>query len=572
MILRVMMKDTEKPKGRRSKVQPSAVVGCGGDAFSELSEFERKTMSIVSAESKSRSRRSMSVDDPGALKEQNGILTEERDKLRVDLEKAAKDLSGARSEVRELKEKLSTAEQNLETNRARNVELKEDLESKKESIRKLMDEKDRLGERVKSLESGRPDLLAQYNEKTFAELDQQVRTLRKERNDLDGKIRTLEERNARLTDERDAFKDDAERLGGELKALKEQIAVERETVTVTRKDEVSMSSSRFEDGNYDVRLGADMSYMTFRKDPDGKALCWANRIFLPKLKAYVPFEKKTKYAGEEIDGMIRIQLVRRGRRLSSRYAELGLAVGRISRGPLLLEDPLRDVVGDPVHLIVAIHLPSFPDRGDGILRGHAHLAEDVLQFDGRVHVAVLPFLFGEVGSVETLVQALRGGFFDAHVGEPLLPFRLSVRVHPSQNAVHDILEETVHVVAFDEGVVAHPSHIVRVHSLHRLPLESEPHQISPGTAVLVAGDPQIVFYDPVCDEILRRIRSEIAEAVALPEILQFGEDNLGIIIRVDQFAQIEPSVSLIRIRVLSLSQGRAPPSVEFGLFGVHGAP
>ncbi len=308
MILRTMMIEQKKPRCRKSKATASAVTGGSGDPLPGLSEFERKSMSIVSADSKSRSRKSMSVDDPAALKEQNGRLTDERDKLKSDLEKASKDLAGTRAELKEVKEKLSTAEQNLETNRARNADLNDELESKKESIRKLMDEKGQLSERVKSLESGRPDLLAQYNERTFAELDQQVKSLRKERNDLDGKVRTLEEKNARLTEERDSFRDDAERLDGELKALKEQIAVEMEAVTVTRKDEMSMSSARFEDGNYDVRLGADLSYMTFRKDPDGKALCWGKRIFLPKLKAYVPFEKKTKYAGEEIDGMIRIRL------------------------------------------------------------------------------------------------------------------------------------------------------------------------------------------------------------------------------------------------------------------------
>ncbi len=309
MILCAMMIEQKKPRCRKSKGTAPAVTGGSGDPLPGLSEFEMKSMAIVSADSKSRSRRSMSVDDPVALKEQNGRLTDERDRLRTDLEKATKDLAGARAELKEVKDRLSTAEQNLETNRARNAELKEDLESKKESIRRLMEEKGQLNERVKSLESGRPDLLAQYNERTFAELDLQVKTLRKERNDLDGRVRTLEERNARLSDERDAFKEDAERLDGELKALKETIAVEMEAVTVTRKDEMSMSSARFEDGNYDVRLGADLSYMTFRKDPDGKALCWGKRIFLPKLKAYVPFEKKTKYAGEEIDGMIRIRLI-----------------------------------------------------------------------------------------------------------------------------------------------------------------------------------------------------------------------------------------------------------------------
>ena len=309
MILCAMMIEQKKPRCRKSEGTAPAVTGGSGDPLPGLSEFEMKSMAIVSADSRSGSRRSMSVDDPVALKEQNGRLTDERDRLRTDLEKATKDLAGARAELKEVKDRLSTAEQNLETNRARNAELKEELESKKESIRRLMDEKGQLNERVKSLESGRPDLLAQYNERTFAELDLQVKTLRKEKNDLDGRVRTLEERNAGLVDERDAFKDDAERLDGELKALKETIAVEMEAVTVTRKDEMSMSSARFEDGNYDVRLGADLSYMTFRKDPDGKALCWGKRIFLPKLKAYVPFEKKTKYAGEEIDGMIRIRLI-----------------------------------------------------------------------------------------------------------------------------------------------------------------------------------------------------------------------------------------------------------------------
>lgn len=299
-----------KEQSRTGCGRRKAVVAPGGESLPGLSEFERKTMRIVSGDAEP-SRSGVRVDGAEALRDQNGRLTEERDRLRRDLEKAEKEASGLRSNLKDAKERLSVAEQNLETNRARNAELTGELESKKESIRRLVDERSQLAERVRSLESGRPDILAQYNERTFAEMDSQIKSLRREKSDLDGRVAALEERNAKISAERDGFEPDAERLGGELEALRREIAAEKEAVTVTRKDEMSMSSSRFEDGNYDVRLSADLSYMTFRKDPNGKALCWGKRIFLPKLKAYVPFEKKTKYAGEEVDGMIRIRLVRR---------------------------------------------------------------------------------------------------------------------------------------------------------------------------------------------------------------------------------------------------------------------
>ncbi len=305
------MKD-KKSKVRGPKGTPNAIIGGNGDRFEGLSEDERKQMLAMTGSGVSANtplQPTMSVDDPGALKKRNGELVQERDKLKEDLEKAKKDLDGAKTELKDVKGKLATADRNLDTNRRTNSGLNDELETKKNRIKELTDENNSLKDEVKRLQSGRPDAHERYNEKTFSELDRQIKALKEEKAELEGNVTALKEDVRKATGERDGFKAEAERFEGELNALKEEIEVERTAVSVTRDDERTLSSSRFEDGNYDVRLGADLSYMTFRKDPDGKALCWGKRIFLPKLKAYVPFEKKTKYAGEEIDGMIRIRLI-----------------------------------------------------------------------------------------------------------------------------------------------------------------------------------------------------------------------------------------------------------------------
>ncbi len=301
-------------KGARPKGGPAVKIGLDGDRFAGLSEEERKGMLAMSGSDGVPIRPpAMTVDDPGALRKRIESLVHERDGLKEDLDKTVRDLKKAEDELKGVKGELTTAERNLNTNRDTVAGLRDELESKKESIRTLTAERDALADRVKTLESGRPDPHVQYSEKAFNDLTGSVEALKKEKAGLEGRIGALEARNAELTGELDASRAEAERLGGELDSLRERIEVERTSVVVVRDDENRLSSSRFEDGNYDVRLGPDLSYMTFRKDPNGKALCWRNSITLPKLKAYVPFEKRTSYEGEEAEGMIRIQLVRRCR-------------------------------------------------------------------------------------------------------------------------------------------------------------------------------------------------------------------------------------------------------------------
>ena len=305
------MKD-KKSKVRGPKGTPNAIIGGNGDRFEGLSEEERGKMLAMRGSGVSANappQPTMSVDDPGALKKQNESLVQERDRLKGDLDKAKKDLDGANSDLKEVREKLKTANQNLETNRRINNELNDELEKKKNRIKDLTDDVNSLKEEVGRLQSGRPDAHELYNEKTFSELNRQIKDLKGEKSRLEENIATLTEDVGKATGERDGFKAEAEGLERELNDLRKEIEVERTTISVDRDDERTLSSSRFEDGNYDVRLGADLSYITFRKDPNGKALCWKGKISLPKLKAYVPFEKKTKYAGEEIDGMIRISLI-----------------------------------------------------------------------------------------------------------------------------------------------------------------------------------------------------------------------------------------------------------------------
>lgn len=60
--------------------------------------------------------------------------------------------------------------------------------------------------------------------------------------------------------------------------------------TVVRISEDTFSSSQFRDGRYEVRLARDGSYIRFKPDVEGRAICKDNAIRLPRLPSYIPYK------------------------------------------------------------------------------------------------------------------------------------------------------------------------------------------------------------------------------------------------------------------------------------------
>ena len=58
---------------------------------------------------------------------------------------------------------------------------------------------------------------------------------------------------------------------------------------IIRASETTFTSSLFHDGNYDVRLARDGSYIKFKPDVEGRASCVNETIRIPLLGTYLPF-------------------------------------------------------------------------------------------------------------------------------------------------------------------------------------------------------------------------------------------------------------------------------------------
>lgn len=79
--------------------------------------------------------------------------------------------------------------------------------------------------------------------------------------------------------------------------------------TITRTSDDTFSSSLFHDGRYEVRLARDGSYVKFRPNVEGAAVCSTGTIRIPLLPTYVPFGGPREYGVIPIDGktlMIRL--------------------------------------------------------------------------------------------------------------------------------------------------------------------------------------------------------------------------------------------------------------------------
>ena len=78
---------------------------------------------------------------------------------------------------------------------------------------------------------------------------------------------------------------------------------------IVRISESTFASNLFHDGNYDVRLAKDGSYIKFRPDVEGRAVCRDGAISIPMLPRYLPYKGTREFGAIPIDGntvMIRL--------------------------------------------------------------------------------------------------------------------------------------------------------------------------------------------------------------------------------------------------------------------------
>ncbi len=299
------MGKTPSKKKATPKASPAPVPGIPGLGDNEMEYYNKTALLQVPF---------MGVTDSSLMKE-NADLYKERDTLKNRAEKAEEKCAKLQKELDRVKGDLKTANTNLETNRKNNAALKKEVEDKKSTISSKNSEIESLNEQLKALKTDKPDVYRQQSDQRIAQLESEKEALKGEKAQLTKDLekereekQALEDSVASLETRLSEANAKAEKLQGELDGLATQ---DRSKVTVIRSDARTLRSQSFEDGNYDVRLAADRSYITFRRDPQGRALCWDHAIAIPKLTAYIDFDGEKSYEGEESEGFIRITL-RRG--------------------------------------------------------------------------------------------------------------------------------------------------------------------------------------------------------------------------------------------------------------------
>lgn len=242
---------------------------------------------------------------PGAfgLNDQSRELSEAAGRI-SDLEKENRVLSRRNEELdrdlRAARGELDTAKQNNNTLRARNEDLTRQLDGRRDSSsenRELQKALDAARNAVKDLEDE-----AERQRSAASALEERIAALMAELEGSRSDLAALRETSAGISTERDSLKTELDSLRASMSS-KDRAAVSRPRADTLRSD-------MFEDGNYDVRLGSDMTYITIRRDEAGKASCWNREIRLPRLEAYVGFRGEATWDAEVSEGIIRVDLKR----------------------------------------------------------------------------------------------------------------------------------------------------------------------------------------------------------------------------------------------------------------------
>lgn len=204
-------------------------------------------------------------------------------------------------ELKGTKTDLETAKRELDTANSRISELSADLESKRLSISGINETADNLKKENSRLKDRCAGLQKKLDEDSG--LEERIGSLLADADAKDARIRSLEEELTATGSERDSLK-------AELNSLKASMSSPKDSAKVSRPRADTLRSDIFEDGNYDIRLAPDRSYMTIRRDDEGKASCWNREIRIPKLETYLEFEGETDWESEISDGTVRINLGR----------------------------------------------------------------------------------------------------------------------------------------------------------------------------------------------------------------------------------------------------------------------
>ncbi len=242
----------------------------------------------------------------------NKDIAELKDKLRKKEEKINelnKDREGLRKERDTAKARWERARADLELEQKKTGDLRTDLSNANNQIDSLKKENKRLTSHTASDKV--PD--------TKSELESKLKKSEKAHKELMGKYEVLQGDLAKFKAEKEAtishlnetilgfdaertrFEDTLALKDNEIETLKNCPELTQEQAskgiagTLTRKSPIEIYSDMLDDGNYDVKLARNGSYMLIIPNVEGTAICKDHSIILPRLEELVPFTKEISF-------------------------------------------------------------------------------------------------------------------------------------------------------------------------------------------------------------------------------------------------------------------------------------
>ncbi len=218
-------------------------------------------------------------------------LRKERDAAKARWERARADLELEQKKTGSLRTELNNANNQIDSLKKENKRLTSHTASDK-----VPDTKSELESKLKKSEKDLKELTGKYE---VLQGDLAKSKAEKEANEVT--IGHLNETILGFDAERARFEDILALKDNEIETLKNcpELTQEQSSKgiagTLIRKSPIEIYSDMLDDGNYDVKLARNGSYMLIIPNVEGTAICKDHSIILPRLEELVPFTKEMSF-------------------------------------------------------------------------------------------------------------------------------------------------------------------------------------------------------------------------------------------------------------------------------------
>ncbi len=273
-IEKLMPKEEDSGKGKKKKpvMKSSNPIPNKVVAEKEMFETNVKPETIELSVHKEKMKSLQTKYDK--LEEKYGKLNDSNKETKAELAKLKKAYESE-------KKKRENADTNL-------ASAKKELETAKTEMKKLR----------KTAEKNDGSILKEKDDE-IAKISKQLKNKESKMAAADDKIKKLQDDLVRLESEKKDLVSENERLQKELDAAGKKTDDGKEDgageIIISRISATEFSSSSFTGTRYRVNLSKDCTFMTFKVDITGSAVCVNGTIMLPAIANYVPFSGKKDY-------------------------------------------------------------------------------------------------------------------------------------------------------------------------------------------------------------------------------------------------------------------------------------